>query len=145
MKPMLLIWNLALLLALAVTNLPAQQTDADRKLFQQIKADAEKGDASAQILIGGCYEGGLLSTSIDSTEAAKWYRNAAEQGLPLASSLLERFTRMVTESQKTQPKRLNGFARLLNKEMESHNPRSVQSTISARRLVTMFRRISMKQ
>jgi TPR repeat protein len=44
-----------LLLVFSITHLPAQQAEADRKLFKQTKAKAEKGDADAQLDLGDWY------------------------------------------------------------------------------------------
>ena len=47
--------------------------------FEETKALAEKGDASAQNHLGYMYDAGN-GVSQDFEEAAKWYRKAAEQG-----------------------------------------------------------------
>ena len=47
--------------------------------FEETKALAEKGDASAQNNLGYMYDAGN-GVSQDFEEAAKWYRKAAEQG-----------------------------------------------------------------
>src|SRR5258706_13433280 len=60
MKALWLTWTLLLLLSVVPVQLFAQQTDADRKLFREIKAMAENGDADSLSLIGGCYQYGLL-------------------------------------------------------------------------------------
>lgn len=71
----------ALLIAagLAFTCAHAQQTDADRIRFQEIKAEAEKGNAGAQFHTGDSYDLGE-GVEKNSAEAVKWYRKAAEQG-----------------------------------------------------------------
>ena len=48
-------------------------------LFDQNKADAEKGNANAQAYLGYCYHNGQ-GVAKDYVEAVKWYRKAAEQG-----------------------------------------------------------------
>jgi TPR repeat protein len=68
---------LLMLIAVAM-RLPAQQGDADRKLFEDTKAKAEKGDAEAQFTVGWDYETGM-GVERDKVEAVKWYRKAAEQ------------------------------------------------------------------
>jgi hypothetical protein len=45
-----------LLLLVTVVQLPAKQTEADRKLFEDMKDKAENGDAAAQYFVGGCYK-----------------------------------------------------------------------------------------
>ena len=78
MKANRLIFALLLLLSAAVFQLPAQQTEADRKLLDEIKAKAEKGDAKAQCALGEMlYKGEGVKQ--DYAEAAKWFRKAAEQ------------------------------------------------------------------
>ena len=47
MKANRLRWFLLLLVVGAVFQLPAQQTEADRKRFEEIKAPAQKGGAEA--------------------------------------------------------------------------------------------------
>jgi len=80
MKANRLAWSLLLFLlnGLAV-QISAQQSEADRKLFEEIKAYAEKGDPKAQYTLGFCYTKGFGVTK-DASEAVKWYRKAAEQG-----------------------------------------------------------------
>ena len=64
-----------------MVELPAQQTDTDRKRFEEIKAKAEKGDAEAQCNLAQCYDGGIsVGITNDFHEAVKWYRKAADQG-----------------------------------------------------------------
>ena len=57
----------------------AQQTEELRKAFQEIKADAEKGDATAQGNLGVMYAKGN-GVAKDEAEAVKWFRKAADQG-----------------------------------------------------------------
>ena len=59
--------------------LHAQQTNADNKLFEETKVKAEKGDATAQWILGSDYQYGK-GVKQDYAEAVKWYRKAAEQG-----------------------------------------------------------------
>jgi len=76
-------WVRALLLLLVVLGAfrsPAQQTDADHKLFEDIRAKAENSDAMSQCALGEIYSAGLLGVSTNFAEAAKWFRKAAEQG-----------------------------------------------------------------
>ena len=80
MKANRLGWFLVFLLGSAVFQLPAQQSDADRKLLADIRAKAEKGDAQSQYELGRAFGNGSLGVAQDAVEAVKWYRKAAEQG-----------------------------------------------------------------
>jgi TPR repeat protein len=72
---------------------PDQQSEAGRKLLADLLADgcarAEKGDAVAQLLLGLRYYCGD-GVAMDDTEAAKWWRKAAEQNLAVAQFCLGR-------------------------------------------------------
>lgn len=70
---------LSILLGVAALPVPAQQSEAARKQFEEFKAKAEKGDAEAQFKLGGCYRVGV-GVAKAAPEAVKWYRKAAEQG-----------------------------------------------------------------
>jgi uncharacterized protein len=70
----------SLLLLAVVVKLSAQQSVAERKLFEDTKALAEKGDAMAQCALGEDYDLGLIGLSTNFVEAINWYRKAAEQG-----------------------------------------------------------------
>jgi len=61
----------------------AQSTEADKRQFAALKAQAEKGDAQAQFSLGFLYASGT-GVSRDLSKAAKWHRKAAEQGLARA-------------------------------------------------------------
>src|SRR2546425_640274 len=67
------------LFAGTVFHLPAQQSEADRKLLADIRAEAEKGDAQSLFELGTSFSFGNLGVAKDEVEAAKWYRKAAEQ------------------------------------------------------------------
>jgi TPR repeat protein len=67
------------LMAVAI-RLPAQQSDANRKLFEQFKSKAENGDAIAQCTVAEFYYDGE-GVPQDHVEAAKWFRKSAEQGM----------------------------------------------------------------
>ncbi|MBE0545775.1 MAG: SEL1-like repeat protein [Verrucomicrobia bacterium] len=67
-----------LVLAATVFQLPAQQAEADRKLFDEVKAKAEKGDAEAQFILAGFYYNGD-GVAKDAIESVKWIRKAADQ------------------------------------------------------------------
>ena len=58
---------------------PKPPIAAEPKALQEIKAKAEKGDATAQNNLGAMYYYGLVVAK-DEKEAVKWYRKAAEQG-----------------------------------------------------------------
>lgn len=72
-------WFLLFLLGSAVLQLPAQQSEADRKLLADIRAKAEKGDAPSQYELGRALDRGRLGVATNQAEAVKWYRKAAEQ------------------------------------------------------------------
>jgi TPR repeat protein len=79
MKANRLKWFLLFLLASGVFQLPAQQSEEDRKLLADIRAKAEKGDAQSQFELGNTFYFGNLRAAKDKGEAVKWYRKAAEQ------------------------------------------------------------------
>src|SRR2546426_380665 len=80
MKANRFLWALILLLQSAAgIQLPAQQNEADRKLLADIRAKAEKGDARFQKELAGAHMSGNLGLAKDASEAAKWFRKAAEQ------------------------------------------------------------------
>jgi TPR repeat protein len=78
MKASRLIFTLLLASSVAVVQLAGQQTKADQKPIEQVKAKAEAGDAKSQVELGLRYDKGAGVVK-DHTEAAKWYRKAAEQ------------------------------------------------------------------
>ena len=71
---------LLILLVSTAFQLPAQQADADHKLFEELKTDAEKGNAAAQFNLGCCYNQGK-GVATNTVEATKWYRKAADEGI----------------------------------------------------------------
>jgi len=79
MKANPLRWLLLFLLLNAASELPAQQSEADRKLLADIRAKAEKGDAQSQYDLGNAFAVGRLGVAKDEVEAVKWFRKAAEQ------------------------------------------------------------------
>ena len=79
MKANRLRWFLLFLIVSAVFQLAAQQSEADRRVLADIRAKAEKGDAQSQYELGLAFHNGSLGVAKDETEAAKWYRKAAEQ------------------------------------------------------------------
>src|SRR6266581_138817 len=86
MKANRLASTLVLIIAVAV-QLPAQQADAERKHFAEIRDKAKKGDATAQCELGKAYYLGQ-SVPLDFAEAAKWFRKSAEQDNLFAQSSL---------------------------------------------------------
>ena len=78
MKASRLIFTLLLASSVAVVQLAAQQTKADQKPIEEVKAKAEAGDAESQVELGLRYDKGAGVVK-DHAEAAKWYRKAAEQ------------------------------------------------------------------
>jgi TPR repeat protein len=83
MKVNRFVFVLLLLLSAAAVPVSAQQTDAGRKLFEIIKAEAEAGDSDSQHALGIRYLDGIWVAK-DSTNAAYWFREAAEQNLAVA-------------------------------------------------------------
>jgi hypothetical protein len=78
MKASRLIFTLLLASSVAVVQLAAQQTKADQKPIEEVKAKAEAGDAESQVELGRRYDKGE-GVAKDQAEAVKWYRKAAEQ------------------------------------------------------------------
>jgi TPR repeat protein len=81
MKANQLLFTVLLLLSAAVFQLPAQQTEADRKLLAEIRARAEKGDAQLQSALGEAFYFGYEGVAKDYVEAVNWFRKAAEQNV----------------------------------------------------------------
>ena len=83
MKASRLIFTLLLASSVAVVQFAAQQTKADQKPIEEVKAKAEAGDAESQVELGRRYDKGEGVVK-DYAEPAKWYRKAAEQNDALA-------------------------------------------------------------
>ena len=65
---------------LAVPRMVAQQKSADQTVdLEQLRAEAERGNALAQLKLARIYQAGT-GVSRDNALAAMWYRRAAEQG-----------------------------------------------------------------
>src|ERR1035441_4175751 len=79
MKARRLRWLLIFLLGSAIFQLPAQQSEADRKLLADVRAKAEKGDAPSQYELGCAFSFGNLGVAKDQVEAVNWFRKAAQQ------------------------------------------------------------------
>ena len=84
MKANRLRWFVLFLLVSAVFQLPAQQSEADRKLLVDVRAKAEKGDAQSQYELGRAFGKGSLGVAKDEAAAVRWYRKAADQNHALA-------------------------------------------------------------
>src|ERR1043166_10171824 len=78
-----LIFTLLAAASVAVVQLAAQQTNADRKSIDEIKAKAEAGNPESQVELGRRYDKGEGVVK-DQVEAVKWYRKAAEQNFAKA-------------------------------------------------------------
>jgi TPR repeat protein len=83
MKANRLIFTLLLASSMAVVQLAAQQTNADQKPIEEVKAKAEAGDAESQVELGRRYDKGE-GVAKNQVEAVKWYRKAAEQNFAWA-------------------------------------------------------------
>jgi len=90
MKANRLVWFLILLFVNTVFQLPAEQSEADRRLLTELRVEAEKGDAQCQALLGDVFHFGLLTARTDYGEAAKWVQRAAMQNHSLAQYNLAR-------------------------------------------------------
>jgi TPR repeat protein len=80
--------GLLTILLLAAAPLSAQTNT--NQTIQELKANAEKGDAKAQLGLGLVYFIGDSLTK-DYAESAKWVRKAAEQNLVLAQNTLGQY------------------------------------------------------
>ena len=78
MKASRLIFALLLASSVAVVQLAAQQTKADQKPIEEVKAKAEAGDAESQVELGRRYLNGE-GVAKREMEAVRWFRKAAEQ------------------------------------------------------------------
>src|SRR5437867_11216286 len=87
MKASRLIFTLLLALSVAVVQLAAQQTKADQKPIEEVKAKAEAGDAESEVELGLRYTNGE-GVAKDQVEAVKWFRKAAEQNYARAQKNL---------------------------------------------------------
>jgi TPR repeat protein len=68
-----------LVLVTIALHLPGQQSEGDRKHFEDTKAKAEKGDVNAQCVLGEIYSFGHDGVTKDYSEAVRWFSKAAEQ------------------------------------------------------------------
>ena len=90
-----LIFTLLLVSSAAVVQLAGQQTNADQKPLEEVKAKVEAGEAESQVELGRCYEKGQ-GVAKDLVEAAKWHRKAAEQNVAVAQNNLDCELRIMT-------------------------------------------------
>ena len=79
--------KLAFLLIALVILAVLQPVPAKTQDLEQLRKDAEQGDATAQYQLGFRYNIGQGAPQ-DDAEAVRWYRLAAEQGLAVAQFLL---------------------------------------------------------
>ena len=82
-----LIFTLWLVSSVAMVQLVAQETNADRRPIEEVKAKAEAGDPASEAELGLRYKHGE-GVAKDQVEAMKWYRKAAEQNYALAQNSL---------------------------------------------------------
>jgi hypothetical protein len=75
MKASRLMFALLLASSVAVVQLAGQQTKADQKPIEEVKAKAEAGDAESEVELGLRYEHGK-GMAQDQVEAVKWFRKA---------------------------------------------------------------------
>src|SRR5438046_9522234 len=78
-----LIPTLLLLWLGSTLEIPGQPAEPEREALARIKANADKGNAEAQLEMGLIYANGAGVTK-DIVKAAKWHRKAADQGLAAA-------------------------------------------------------------
>jgi TPR repeat protein len=83
MKANRLIFTLLLASIVAVVQLAGQQTKADQKPIEEVKAKAEAGDAESEVELGLRYDEGK-GVAKNPVEAVKWFRKAAEQNFAAA-------------------------------------------------------------
>ena len=121
-------WTLAVLLLTAgATQLSPQQTAADRKLLEEERAMAKKGDATAQFNLGVRYAKGV-GVLEDQTEAVKWYRKAAEQNYAEAQHKLGVRYATGMGVAKDEVEAVRCIAKPLNKISPTPNPTWVSAT-----------------
>lgn len=77
---------LFLLLGVAATQQSATAAFIPDETFEQTRAKAEKGDASAQSNLGFCYSQGQ-GVAKDDVEAVKWFRKLPNRITPMLNSV----------------------------------------------------------
>ena len=60
------------------------ETEFQERWIERVRCLAERGDAESQLKLGIAYRDGSDGPAQDYTEAAFWFRQAAEQGHPMA-------------------------------------------------------------
>ena len=70
--------TLLLVVSVAVVQLAGQQTKADQKPIEEVKAKAGAGDAESEVELGLRYEHGK-GVAQDQVEAVKWFRKAGRR------------------------------------------------------------------
>ena len=84
MKASRLIFTLLLASSVAVVQLAAQQTKADQKPIEEVKAKAEAGDAKSQVELGRRYDKGEGVSEGSARRPRSGSRKAAEQNFAMA-------------------------------------------------------------
>ena len=79
MKPNRLIWALVILFSVVAIQLLAQENEANRAKFEEIKTKAEAGDAAAQGKLGYCYLTGF-GVAKDVESGIKWFQKVNVSG-----------------------------------------------------------------
>jgi TPR repeat protein len=69
-------------------QLPARQSETDRKRLADVRAKAEQGDTQSQYELGTAFNKGSFGVEKSEGEAIKWYREAAAGGEVRALSSL---------------------------------------------------------
>ena len=102
----------------AAIDLHAQQTDADRKLFEETKIKAEAGDIPAQYDLGSLYKKGK-GVAQDKVAARGWIQKSAEQGFAQAQMTLADIVLFDTNSPNHKPE---AFAWALKAANQDYTP-----------------------
>lgn len=81
--------SVVMLLAMAILPLCslAGMTPVEVETFEGYRLKAEKGEATYEYLLAGCYSDGF-GTDKDDVKAATWYLRAAHQGLDVAQAAI---------------------------------------------------------
>ncbi|MDH5633697.1 MAG: sel1 repeat family protein [Gammaproteobacteria bacterium] len=80
---------------------PARANELEAQAFREYLAEAKAGDPTAQFVVARRYEKGL-GTEQSSDKAMHWYKQAADNGHPLAKLFVER--RQAADQPKPEPK-----------------------------------------
>ena len=79
-----------LIISSAISSMPAQPPPGNAARFEEVRAAAAKGDASAQVELGMYYVRGDVVAK-DSAQGVMWIRKAADQGDVMGQYLLGMF------------------------------------------------------